>query len=96
MLSDNLLLVTDSEANELLAVDVETDGFVVRSRISVDASPVRLAVSPDRRTVAVACLWARRVLFCEIGDSTLQGKGTFKTRSAIDLIFSPREMLFVD
>ena len=96
LLSDNLLLVADSEANELLAVDVETDGFAVRSRISVDASPVRLAVSTDRQTVAVACLWARRVLFCQIGDSTLRGKGIFKARSAIDLEFSPREMLFVD
>ncbi len=95
LLRDDLLLVSDSVANQLLAVDVKADGFVVRSRVSVDASPVRIAVSPDRRTVAVACLWARRVVCFEIGDSSLQVNGLFKVRSTLDLDFSPREMLFV-
>ena len=94
-LDDDTLLVADSAVNELITVELTDDRAMVRDRQPIDATPVRIAVSPDRKTVAVACLWARRVRLFSVDRSGIDGDICISARQVADLSFSPREMLFL-
>ena len=94
-LDDDTFLVADPVVNELITVGLKHGRATVRDRHAVDATPVRIAVSPSRKTVAVACLWARRVRLFSVDRSGIDGGIRITARHLADLGFSPRELLFL-
>jgi YVTN family beta-propeller protein len=90
-LEDGRLAVLDDRANELILVSVDREKLQVLSRLSLPASPVGVAVSPDGRSCVVASHWARRLTVV-----TLLDQSKLQVSQTIDLPFAPRLQLFVD
>ena len=93
----SLLLVTDEEAHELIAIRHSGDELAVRKRLSVSPYPVTVRVSADGTRAFVASLWSRTITVVDLaawlGDAAELPNATART---IRMPFAPREMLFVD
>ncbi|MBC8113563.1 MAG: hypothetical protein H7062_04245 [Candidatus Saccharimonas sp.] len=93
----SLLLVTDEESHELVAIRRIGDDLTVRKRLGVNPYPVTVRVSADGTRAFVASLWSRTITIVDLaswlGDAAELPKGTART---IRLPFAPREMLFVE
>ncbi len=93
----SLLLVTDEEAHELIAMHVSGDTATVRKRLDVSPYPVTVRVSADGTRAFVGSLWSRTITVVELSAWLDDVAETEKpTSRAIRLPFAPREMLFID
>jgi mono/diheme cytochrome c family protein len=82
-----LILVTDEEAGEVVALERRKGSLWVLQRHKVGISPVSVQVSDDGKLATVACLWPRRLM---ILDPARTGKV-----DRVDLTFAPRCQLLV-
>jgi YVTN family beta-propeller protein len=82
----DVLLVTDFDRHELLALRRDGSELSVASRIAVPRYPVSVRVTPDGRRAIVCSLWSRRLCVIDIptADDEPRVVGT------LDLPFAPR------
>lgn len=83
----SLILVTDEEAGEVVALERRKGSLLVLHRHKIGISPVSIQVSADGKLAAAACLWPRRLV---IFDPKKPGK-----IDSVDLPFAPRRQLLV-
>ena len=91
--SGEYLLFTDHQRHTLHSLKLHRDAAGTCSlepvaTISVPRYPVDLAVSADKRAVAVTSLWSRMLTLLRLDDS-----GTFRQTHTIPLPFAPRRIL---
>jgi cytochrome c peroxidase len=97
-LPDNAhLLVLDQVDDEVVLIGHDGErALKVIKRIKVSRDPIRLALSPDRATCAIASLWSRRLTLLNVaGQAPRSGDFAVSIDGTIDLPFCPRELAFV-
>lgn len=100
--TENLLLLTDESAHQLIVVNATTDAWGVRARLPVARYPTSVAVSPDGQRVSVAGLWSRRLTLMSLASphslatDAAASKASRETTLTVPLPFAPRCQLFVN
>jgi cytochrome c peroxidase len=88
--SQDLLLVTDEAAGEVVALEDRQGTLHELRRWKVGLSPVGVRVSDDGDFAAVACLWPRRLVILDLAPVR---KGPVAEPIVLDLPFAPRHLL---
>jgi YVTN family beta-propeller protein len=66
-----LVLISDPETNQVLALDAKTRKLL--QRISVPAGPVGIQITPDGRQAYVACSGAAQIVVLDVSKLAVAG-----------------------
>lgn len=89
----NWMLATDESNHQLLLLQVKNDQVQIQQRILVSPYPVRVVVDQQEQFCYVTSLWSKRVTRLRLEKSDDAWQAT--VLQAIDLPFSPRELLLL-
>ena len=91
------LLVTDEEANQLIAVSFSPTGDEVEMRLTVSPYPVSVRINDEGTYAFVASLWSRTVTIVNLNAWLDEGdKPLPAMKHQIRLPFAPREMMVLN
>lgn len=92
-----LLLSTDEEANELVAIRFSSDGFRIEKRLNVSPYPVSVKVNRQGTRAYVTSLWSRMLTVVDLEAWTSENdRDSAVILRQIRLPFAPRIQLVVD
>ncbi len=87
------LLAVDQLANELLLLSCRDRSIQVIDHLKVSLDPIKVVVSFDGSSCAVASRWSRRLTFVSLAKRTsADSPGTLSTAGSLELPFCPREL----
>jgi YVTN family beta-propeller protein len=92
-LADDRIALLDPHRNELLVVAVGDRRVEVLQQLPIASTPVDVATSPDRKQLAIASLWSRRITLLEQTDDP--DGGNWRVAKVIDMEFAPREQVWL-
>lgn len=84
-------VVLDESAGEAIVIDMTGAAPTVRQRFPVAGSPVSVCIARDAGAAAIASLWSRAVVLCELDVVRLQ----LAPRCTIGLPFAPRRQVLL-
>ena len=93
---NNLLLTTDEESHELLAVRRQDEKFAVIKRLDLSPYPVTVRMTADGSRACIASLWSRTITVVDIARWLESKAPESSVISAVRLPFAPRELLMID
>ncbi|MFO1041607.1 MAG: cytochrome c peroxidase [Planctomycetaceae bacterium] len=93
---NNLLLTTDEESHELLAVRRQDEKFAVIKRLDLSPYPVTIRMTADGSRACIASLWSRTISVVDVALWLESKTPDSSVVTAVRLPFAPRELLMID
>lgn len=87
-------LVLDQSSATCFRAQVVGENLVLSEAIRTSKDPVRMLLGSDQTTLYVSCRWSRRLEKYRLSENPLDSRST--KEAALDLSFSPGELLLLD
>lgn len=91
--STNFFVATDTNAHQLVLVQLVEDNLIVHSKTSVEKFPVEVIVNQNGTTVYLSSLWSRRLSVIQVDPSA--SPPTLAIKQVVDLTIAPKTLTLV-